>query len=64
MVLGILVTAILSGSLVSRTGRYRLYPIIGSAIAGVGMLLPSTMDARTSPVIGLLFMLILGAGSG
>ena len=64
MVGGLLFTAILSGNLVSRTGRYRIFPILGSTIAAVGMFMLSTMDSETSIVTGSLFMLVLGAGLG
>src|SRR6202167_3853050 len=64
MVLGLLVTALASGTIVSRTGRYRLFPVFGSAITAAGLYLLSLMDARTSVWVKSLFLLVLGAGIG
>jgi EmrB/QacA subfamily drug resistance transporter len=64
MVLGLLVTALASGTIVSRTGRYRLFPVFGSAITAAGLYLLSLMDARTSVWVESLFLLVLGAGIG
>jgi EmrB/QacA subfamily drug resistance transporter len=64
MVLGLLVTALVSGTIVSRTGRYRLFPIAGSATTSAGLYLLSRMDQHTSTVVETLFLLVLGAGIG
>lgn len=48
LVVGLLATSILSGNYVSRTGRYRMFPIAGSIATGLGLYLFSTMDAGTS----------------
>jgi hypothetical protein len=44
MVLGLLVTALGSGTFVSKTGQYRLFPIAGSAVTALGLFLLSRMD--------------------
>jgi EmrB/QacA subfamily drug resistance transporter len=64
MVLGLLATALASGTIVSKTGRYRPFPILGSAITAVGLYLLSLMGAHTSFWIESLFLLVLGAGIG
>jgi len=64
LVLGLLATAIASGNYVSRTGRYRMFPIAGSIATGLGLYLFSTMDADTSFWLEALFMVVLGAGIG
>lgn len=64
LVLGLLATAITSGNYVSRTGRYRMFPIAGSVATGLGLYLFSTMDATTSFWLEALFMVVLGAGIG
>jgi EmrB/QacA subfamily drug resistance transporter len=64
MVLGLLVTALASGTVVSKTGRYRPFPIAGSAVTAVGLYLLSRMDQHTSFWIESLFLLVLGAGIG
>ena len=48
MVLALLVTALGSGIIVSRTGRYRPFPIAGAAITAVGLFLLSRMDQHSS----------------
>ncbi len=64
MVLGMLLTSIGSGQLISRTGRYRVYPIVGSVVTAFGMFLLSTMDERTSAGVYSLYFFVLGAGLG
>jgi cyanate permease len=64
MVLGLLATALASGTIVSRTGQYRAFPIAGSAVTAAGLFLLSRMDAHTSFWLTSLFLLVLGAGIG
>src|ERR1044072_1786989 len=61
---GTLVTSILAGQLVSRTGKYKLFPIIGTTIVTISLLLISTMNAHTSTLAGSSYMLLLGLGLG
>ncbi|SFX67396.1 MDR family MFS transporter [Streptomyces atratus] len=64
MVLGLLVASIFSGNVVSRTGRYRLFPIIGSLVMAVGLYLLSRMGPDTGVWLESLYMLVLGTGIG
>jgi cyanate permease len=64
MVIGLLVTAVASGTIVSRTGVYRPFPIAGSAVTAVGLYLLSRMDAHTGVWLESLSLLVLGAGIG
>jgi EmrB/QacA subfamily drug resistance transporter len=64
MVLGLLATALISGTIVSKTGRYRLFPIAGSAVTAIGLYLISRMDQHTNFWVESLFLLVLGAGIG
>ena len=64
MVAGLLVTSLGSGVLVGRTGRYKIFPIAGTAIMAIGFVLLSTMDAGTSTLVQSLFLLVLGTGIG
>ena len=64
MVLGLLATALISGTVVSKTGRYRLFPIAGSAVTAIGLYLISRMDQHTNFWVESLFLLVLGAGIG
>jgi EmrB/QacA subfamily drug resistance transporter len=64
MVAGLLVASITAGTIVGRTGRYKIFPIVGSALMTVGLLLMSTMDAQTNFWVISTFMLVLGVGIG
>ncbi|WP_328409990.1 MDR family MFS transporter [Nocardia sp. NBC_00403] len=64
LVAGLLFTSILSGQIVGKTGRYRYFPIVGTAVMAVGLYLMSTMGRTTSIWLESLYMLILGLGIG
>src|SRR5205814_4040067 len=59
---GVLVTSIVSGNLISKFGRYRPFPIVGTALMSVGMLLLSLLVVDTPTWHAAVFMLILGLG--
>jgi MFS family permease len=61
---GLLIVSIGSGQMISRTGRYRVFPIAGSAVMVLGLFLLSTMGVHTSAWLDALYMLILGMGIG
>jgi EmrB/QacA subfamily drug resistance transporter len=61
---GLLITSIGSGQLISRTGRYKIFPILGTAVMIVGLYLLSLMDAGTSAGEASLYMFVLGLGLG
>ncbi len=61
---GLLVASIVSGQRISRTGRYRRFPIMGTALAAVGMYLLSLLDADSPQVQASASMVVLGAGIG
>src|SRR5882757_4463010 len=62
MMAGILSTSIISGRLISRIGKYRWFPICGTAIVACGMFLLSTLQLDTPLRTMYLFMLLLGLG--
>ncbi|WP_243057695.1 MDR family MFS transporter [Nocardioides sp. SR21] len=64
LVLGLLLTSISSGIVVSRTGRYKMFPVAGSILMAVGLYLLSRMDASTSVGVSSLSMFVLGLGIG
>ncbi|MBD0292223.1 MAG: MFS transporter [Jiangellaceae bacterium] len=64
MVIGIFATSITSGRLVSRTGRYKLYPIIGAVVTGVAAVLLSTLHATTPYWQIAMYFFVFGAGLG
>ena len=61
---GLLVAAIGSGRAISRFGRYKIYPVVGTAVLVVGMFLLSRLDVDSNPWEASLFMLVVGVGLG
>ncbi|MFJ7273010.1 MFS transporter [Kitasatospora sp. NPDC098663] len=64
MVLGMLLTSIGSGQIVARTGHYRIFPIAGTAVTTVGLLLLSRLDEHSSTTEMSLYFLVFGLGLG
>ncbi len=64
MVAGMLCTSMGSGVLVGRTGRYKFFPVAGTAVMAVAFLLLSRMNPSTSALLQSLYLFILGAGIG
>src|SRR5919198_1238577 len=46
--LGWVASAFVSGQLIARTGRYRVFPIVGATLVLLGMLMLTLLDTRTS----------------
>jgi EmrB/QacA subfamily drug resistance transporter len=61
---GVVLTSIVSGQVITRTGRYRAFPIAGTAVMTVGMLLLSRLAIGTSGAMAALDLLVLGLGLG
>lgn len=61
---GMLITSTASGQLISRWGRYKIFPVVGTAIMIVGLFLLARMDEHTSTLASSIFMFILGVGLG
>src|SRR4051795_1178800 len=61
---GVLIGSIGSGQVITATGRYKVFPIVGTAIAAIGMLLLSRLDAGTSTLYGAFAMFVMGLGLG
>ncbi|MFI5661679.1 DHA2 family efflux MFS transporter permease subunit [Streptomyces sp. NPDC051684] len=64
MVFGILLSTTLSGQVVSRTGRWKIFPVAGTAITMIGLLLLHNMDEHTATGIMSLYFFVFGAGLG
>ena len=64
MMAGVLVTSITSGQIISRIGRYRPFPIAGTAVMTIGLGLLATLSARTDIWVACVYMPILGLGLG
>ncbi|MFI6333848.1 MFS transporter [Streptomyces sp. NPDC050535] len=61
---GIVGASIVSGQLISRTGRYKVYPILGGALSVLGMWLLSRLEVDTPRLHYSVWMAVLGAGIG
>jgi EmrB/QacA subfamily drug resistance transporter len=61
---GVLLTSIVSGQIISRTGRYRIFPIIGTAVMTLALFLLSTLGVETGTWAAAAYMLGLGLGLG
>jgi EmrB/QacA subfamily drug resistance transporter len=61
---GLLVAAIASGRVISRIGRYKAFPIAGTAVLVVGMYLLSRLGVGTAPWLASVYMLVVGVGIG
>ncbi|WP_405650234.1 MDR family MFS transporter [Streptomyces sp. NBC_00019] len=64
MVIGLLIASVASGNVVSKTGQYRIFPIVGSLVMGVGLYLMSLMGPGTGAWLESLYMFVLGTGIG
>lgn len=64
MVIGLLIASVASGNVVSKTGHYRLFPIVGSLVMGLGLFLMSLMGPSTGAWLESLYMFVLGTGIG
>src|SRR5580658_4352162 len=64
MMVGLLIVSISSGQIISRTGRYRVFPIMGTALVTIGLFLLSRMGTETSATVAGIYMFVLGMGLG
>ncbi|HEX2118259.1 MAG TPA: MDR family MFS transporter [Acidimicrobiales bacterium] len=64
LMVGLLGASMTSGQIISRTGRYKVFPVAGCGIAAVAMYLLSTMGTETSQATVTGFMIVLGIGIG
>jgi EmrB/QacA subfamily drug resistance transporter len=64
MMAGLLITSIFAGQMITRTGRYRAYPVFGGVLMTAGMILLALMDVHTTKLETSLGMLVLGLGMG
>jgi EmrB/QacA subfamily drug resistance transporter len=61
---GMLTTSIISGRLVTRFGRYKIYPVCGTALMTLGMWLFTHLDEHTSLATASGYMIVFGVGMG
>lgn len=61
---GSLVVSLVVGRTITKTGRYRIFPIIGGVVMAVSMGLLTLLDVNTGKVELALYMIVLGIGMG
>lgn len=64
MMVPVVIALNVAGKVMSRTGRYKIFPVVGTALLAVSMLLLSTMDTGTSRTLTACYMVVLGIGLG
>lgn len=64
LMIGLVVMSIGSGIVITKTGRYRAFPVIGTVLTGVGLFFLSFIHVSTSTTIMYLDLFILGLGLG
>jgi EmrB/QacA subfamily drug resistance transporter len=61
---GLLIMSIGAGQFISRTGKYRFFPIAGTALITIGLFLLHLMGVHSSTFLDAIYMLVLGLGLG
>lgn len=64
MMLGVFITSILSGQIISRIGRYKIFPVVGTALMTLALILLSRITLETPAAVASTYMLVLGGGLG
>jgi EmrB/QacA subfamily drug resistance transporter len=64
LLLGATTSTFVAGRLVTRTGRYKVFPICGLALMAIGLLLLSRLDAHSSRATAGVFLVVFGVGFG
>ncbi|GAA0431767.1 MDR family MFS transporter [Leifsonia naganoensis] len=64
MMVGLIGTSIVSGMAITKTGKYKLYPILGTIITGIAMVCMTTLAASTPIWLICVYLFIFGAGLG
>ncbi|RVU26114.1 DHA2 family efflux MFS transporter permease subunit [Streptomyces antnestii] len=64
MVLGLLLSSTASGQIVSRTGRWKVFPIVGTGVTAIGLLLLHQLDENSSTAEMSAYFFVFGLGLG
>jgi EmrB/QacA subfamily drug resistance transporter len=64
MMIGVTITSIVAGQVTTRTGRYKIFPVLGGAIMGLGMYLLTNLDIGTTRATSAIYYVVLGLGMG
>ncbi|MER7458559.1 MDR family MFS transporter [Micromonospora sp. NPDC126480] len=64
LMFGMLVVSLVVGRTITKTGRYRAFPIVGGVVMTAGMALLTRLDLHTGKLESSLYMVVLGVGMG
>ncbi|MFD9879858.1 MDR family MFS transporter [Streptomyces alboflavus] len=64
MLLAMMAVSMVAGRFTTATGKYKVFPIVGSVLMAVGLFMLAQMDTDTSRVTTGIYMAVLGAGMG
>ena len=64
MMIGVTITSIVAGQVTTRTGRYKIFPVLGGAIMGLGMFLLTHLEIGTTRAESAIYYVVLGLGMG
>jgi EmrB/QacA subfamily drug resistance transporter len=64
LVCGMLITFTVSGRLVTKWGRYKIFPVLGTGVMAIGLYLFSLLTPSTPLALSSVYMFVLGAGIG
>jgi EmrB/QacA subfamily drug resistance transporter len=64
MMIGVTITSIVAGQVTTRTGRYKIFPVLGGAIMALGMFLLTNLGVGTTRTTSALYYVVLGLGMG
>ncbi|RBQ19324.1 MFS transporter [Spongiactinospora rosea] len=64
MMAAAMVVSLIVGRAITRTGRYKVYPVVGGVVMAVGMVLLSTQDVTTPTWLTSVYIAVLGLGMG
>lgn len=64
MMLGVFASSVTSGQIISRIGRYKIFPVLGTGLMTIGLFLLARMTLETSAEAASVYMLCLGLGLG
>ncbi|MEU5293432.1 MDR family MFS transporter [Streptomyces umbrinus] len=64
MMVGTVAASLVAGKVMTKTGKYKIFPVVGAASLAIGMGLLSTMDTATSRFTTSAYMVLVGIGTG
>ena len=64
MMVGVIVTSVLSGQAISRVGRYKWFPVVGAFVLSVGMFLFTRLHVDSPLWMAFIYMIVIGVGLG